>query len=193
MTIFCTVASLKVPALIVYDVATKILNIEFFPQHNIADLNSGITFIVLFSQEKPLGSKEINTHKEHLQMAISLWKHVHESKGIMYGWHQLILSTSMMAIRNEMHIGGKRLCSISSEFCFNMGKESNPIWIIQWNLSTFPWDVRLCFLITLVVTCKERHNLCMNCASRWIVNHWIVYPGIAQTLSKSGSTGNIES
>ena len=38
----------------VYDVATKVLDTEKFSQHNIADLNSGITFIVLFSQEKPL-------------------------------------------------------------------------------------------------------------------------------------------
>ena len=37
-----------------YDVTTKVLDTEKFPQHNIADLNSGITFIVLFSQEKPL-------------------------------------------------------------------------------------------------------------------------------------------
>ena len=38
-----TVASLKVPAMTVYDVATKVLDTEVFPQHNIADLNSGIT------------------------------------------------------------------------------------------------------------------------------------------------------
>ena len=48
--------------MIVYDVATKELDTESFPQHTIADLNSGITFIVLFSQEKPLRWKEINTH-----------------------------------------------------------------------------------------------------------------------------------
>ena len=48
--------------MIVYEVATKELDTESFPQHNIADLNSGITFIVLFSQEKPLRWKEINTH-----------------------------------------------------------------------------------------------------------------------------------
>ena len=40
--------------MIVYDVATKVLATELFPQHDIADLNSGATFIVLFSQEKPL-------------------------------------------------------------------------------------------------------------------------------------------
>ena len=54
MTLFCTVASFKVPTMTVYDVATKVLDTEKFSQHNIADLNSGITFIVLFSQEKPL-------------------------------------------------------------------------------------------------------------------------------------------
>ena len=40
--------------MIVYDVATKVLDTETFPHHTIADLNSGITFIVLLSQEKPL-------------------------------------------------------------------------------------------------------------------------------------------
>ena len=48
--------------MIVYDVATKVLDTKSFPQHNIAGLISGITFIVLFSQEKPLRWKEINTH-----------------------------------------------------------------------------------------------------------------------------------
>ena len=57
-----TVASLKVPAMIVYDVAIKVLGTEEFPQHKIAQLNSSATFIVLFSQEKPLRWKEMNTH-----------------------------------------------------------------------------------------------------------------------------------
>ena len=48
--------------MIVYDVATKVLDTESFPQQTIADLSSGITFIVLFSQEKPLRWKEINTN-----------------------------------------------------------------------------------------------------------------------------------
>ena len=39
--------------MIVYDVATKVLDTDLFPQHTITDMNSGITFIVLFSQEKP--------------------------------------------------------------------------------------------------------------------------------------------
>ena len=47
--------------MIVFDLETKVLDTEIFPQHNIADLNSGITFIALFSQEKPLQWKEINT------------------------------------------------------------------------------------------------------------------------------------
>ena len=38
---------------LVYDVATKVLDTEIFPQHNIHGLIYGITFIVLFSQ-KPL-------------------------------------------------------------------------------------------------------------------------------------------
>ena len=40
--------------MIVSDVATKVLDTEKFPQHTIPDMNAGITFIVLFSQEKPL-------------------------------------------------------------------------------------------------------------------------------------------
>ena len=48
------VASLKVVAMIVFDVAKKVLDTEKFPQHNIADLNSGISFIVLCSQETHL-------------------------------------------------------------------------------------------------------------------------------------------
>ena len=40
--------------MIVYDVATMVLDTEKFPQGNIADMISGFAFIVLFSQEKPL-------------------------------------------------------------------------------------------------------------------------------------------
>ena len=40
--------------MIVYDVATKVLDTEIFPQHSSAGLISGIKFIDLFSQEKPL-------------------------------------------------------------------------------------------------------------------------------------------
>ena len=40
----------------------NVLNTESLPQHNIAGLISGITFILLFSQEKPLTWKEINTN-----------------------------------------------------------------------------------------------------------------------------------
>ena len=39
--------------MIVHDVATKVLDTGIFSQYNIADLISGIAFIVLFSQEKP--------------------------------------------------------------------------------------------------------------------------------------------
>ena len=40
--------------MIVYYVAIKVLGTELLPQHNIGDLNSGITVIVLLSQEEPL-------------------------------------------------------------------------------------------------------------------------------------------
>ena len=42
--------------------ATKVLGTKLFPQHNIADLNSGITIIAWFSQEKPSQWKKINIH-----------------------------------------------------------------------------------------------------------------------------------
>ena len=51
--------------MIVYDVATKVPDTESFPQHNIAGLISGITFIVLFNREKPLRWKEINNSRTH--------------------------------------------------------------------------------------------------------------------------------
>ena len=40
--------------MIVYDVATKVFDTELFPQHTIAELLSGIKFIVLLIHEKPL-------------------------------------------------------------------------------------------------------------------------------------------
>ena len=39
--------------MIVYDVVTKVLDTEVFPQHKIDGLISGIT-LILFSQDKPL-------------------------------------------------------------------------------------------------------------------------------------------
>ena len=62
--LFCTVVSLKVNSMNVFDVKKKVLDAEIFPQHTIVDLNSGSTFLVLFSQEKPLmlkGSKHTHT------------------------------------------------------------------------------------------------------------------------------------
>ena len=60
--------------MIFYDVAKKVLDTESFPQHNIAGLISAITFIVLFSQEKPLLWKEINTHTHtHTQETSSFY------------------------------------------------------------------------------------------------------------------------
>ena len=41
-------------AMIVSDVVTEVLDTELFPQHTITDLNCSITFIVLFSQQRPL-------------------------------------------------------------------------------------------------------------------------------------------
>ena len=38
--------------MIAFDMARKVFDTEKFPQHAIADLNSGIAFIVFFSKEK---------------------------------------------------------------------------------------------------------------------------------------------
>ena len=70
--------------------------------------------------------------------------------------HKLIVITKKMVIQNETCIGGKKLFLILSEFWFK-GKESNPIWIYQWNLLTFRWDegcvksVQVCRLYKSVV------------------------------------------
>ena len=51
--------------MIVYDVVTKILDTEQFPQHNIAGLISGITFIALFQSGEAFtveGNKHKHTH-----------------------------------------------------------------------------------------------------------------------------------
>ena len=47
LKLLSTVVDLKVPAMIAYDVMTKVLDIEKFPQHITAILKSVITFIVL--------------------------------------------------------------------------------------------------------------------------------------------------
>ena len=57
----CTVASLKVPAMIDYDMVMNILDTKWFPQHNIAGLLSGITFIVLL-QSGEASTVEGNKH-----------------------------------------------------------------------------------------------------------------------------------
>ena len=59
------VASLKAPSMIVFDEKTKVLDTEIFWQYIITDLNSGFTFIVLFSQEKSFQSRNINKHTTH--------------------------------------------------------------------------------------------------------------------------------
>ena len=89
-TLFYTVISLKVLSLIIFEVETKILATEIFPQHTIAGLDTDITFIVLIGQEKPSRWKEINTHTPwevldviskiltfcfHLKSTRNIWKH----------------------------------------------------------------------------------------------------------------------
>ena len=61
-----TVASLKVPVMIVYDMVMNALDTKWFPQHNIAGLISSITFIVLFqSGEASTVEGNKHTHTQH--------------------------------------------------------------------------------------------------------------------------------
>ena len=58
LTLFCIVASLKVPAMIIYDVAT-----EEFPQHNVADRNwHYFCFVQLWEAFSVKGNKQTRTH-----------------------------------------------------------------------------------------------------------------------------------
>ena len=52
---------MKLPVMIIYDVAKKVFDKKTFPQGNIAGLISGITF-VFFSQEMPVRWKETYTY-----------------------------------------------------------------------------------------------------------------------------------
>ena len=58
LTLFCAVASLKVPAMIIYDMAT-----EEFPQHNVADMNwHYFCFVQLWEAFSVKGNKQTRTH-----------------------------------------------------------------------------------------------------------------------------------
>ena len=50
--------------MIVFDVAIKVLDTEKFPQHTIADLNSGIALFCLVTRGLYSESKETHTHKQ---------------------------------------------------------------------------------------------------------------------------------
>ena len=59
--------------MIVYDVATKVLDTELFPQHTIAELNSGITFF--FIQPEDFAMKANNhTHIHSSNVSLKLHK-----------------------------------------------------------------------------------------------------------------------
>ena len=63
--------------MIVYDVATKILDTKSFPQHNIAGLTSGITYTVLFSQEKPSRWRKYTHTQTHTHTHPPTHTHTH--------------------------------------------------------------------------------------------------------------------
>ena len=73
--------------MIVYDVATKVLDAEVFPLQNIADLISGITFIVLFSQVKSFTVKG-NKHKDNHPTTTHPHTHIHTNTLCIYAHTQ---------------------------------------------------------------------------------------------------------
>ena len=65
---------MKVLSMIVFDAEPKVPDTEIFPQQTIVDLNSDITFIVLFCQEKHLRWKEINKQtNKHTHTHSLIW------------------------------------------------------------------------------------------------------------------------
>ena len=61
----CAVVSLRVRAVIVYDMVMNVLDTKWLPQHNIVGLISGITFSVLFQSGEAStveGNKHTHTH-----------------------------------------------------------------------------------------------------------------------------------
>ena len=67
--------------MIVFDAETNVLDTEIFPQDTIADLNSSITFILLFSRKKSLRWKEIKAHTHthtHTHPPTHTHTHTHE-------------------------------------------------------------------------------------------------------------------
>ena len=66
-----------------YDVATKVLDAEQFPQHNIPGLISGITFIVLFlsgeafTLEENTQTHTTHTHHTHTYTYTHIHTHTH--------------------------------------------------------------------------------------------------------------------
>ena len=85
-------------------------------QHNIAGLISGITFIVLFSQEKPLRWKKIHTHARthtHTHTHANTHTHTHTEAAVIFKgigcwlflkWMQIIAESIKM---NESRASGK--------------------------------------------------------------------------------------
>ena len=102
--------------MIVCDVATKVLDTEIFPQGNIAGLISGITFIILFGQEKPLRWKKINTYT-HKHTHTHTHTHTH-ILNLANHWHNVsmpgfvFLDLGSLAAWNELlnNIKLKSIC-----------------------------------------------------------------------------------
>ena len=107
LTLFFTEARLKVFSMIVFDREIKVLDTEIFPQHNIADLNSGITF-VLFSLERPLWWKGINTHT-HTHTRARVHAHTYWMNDLLIQRFPLQRSTMPLLFQNYSLVEVTRL------------------------------------------------------------------------------------
>ena len=87
--------------MIVFDVAKKVLDTEKFPQHNIADLNSGISFIVLCSQEKHLRWKEISTHT-HTHTHTRTHTHTHKDTQPAFICSKSAIDTTKQCVKSDL-------------------------------------------------------------------------------------------
>ena len=58
----CTVASLKVPAITVYEVPTKVPDTESFPQHNITGLSLALHLLFCSVRKSLFGGRKKNTN-----------------------------------------------------------------------------------------------------------------------------------
>ena len=120
LTLFCIVASLKVPAMIIYDVAT-----EEFPQHNVADRNwHYFCFVQLWEAFSVKGNKQTRTHarvRTHKEREREKEKK-RESiiiifKVCLYHFHVFSTFTANKPFKVTLSFQ-QNFCMICTQFCF---------------------------------------------------------------------------